>query len=726
MPAMYARNARFGDGAEMLGSRCSHCINVGADCTYPDLVKTSVSAQGYVAALENRVEKMERLLEKLVPGIDFTEQLENEYEIEPLLQQHIETLPRNDDNVDLMLGKLKLNPENNRFFGKSSSVQFLQTALEFYKKTPGLPELPWPLLPQTHKRKEFWAPVQWVLPPPDKDTPQYKFPDDELLLTLVDLYFRRINTCWPVLHRPTFDQKVADKLHFRDRRFAATLLVVISLGARHSDDHRISLQGGELRSAGWEWYSQVSVVPKHLIYKPDLYELQVFALSAIYLQPLSLSPVVWNQIGLGLRRAQDVGAHRRRAGPPTVESEQWKRVFWVLLCLEWVFGTHIGRPLAMHTHDCDQDLPVNCDDECWDLPGPQKFQQPKNKPSEISYFISYAKLLEIQAAVATTIYSPRKPKDLSGNLFPPTEPQSIVAFDSALNSWLSNIPEHLRWDPARRNKIHLMQSALLHTTFYNVQILLHRPYIPAPFQVSPPGAVPSLAICTNAARACVRIFEAYKDRTSELELSFPMLPPVFTAAIVLVLSTWSGRKTGFANSPQQLEEVRFCIRLTTELEKRYPAAGRYTDIMNRLLYAGASLDSLFEMRASTMALPPSAQRGYEAKEASKQNFEHGDADLGALLKMNHVDVPPQSDSMFNLEQLLNFEPLQFPADGAVDADIMNMWSAAPSGFHMDDWSYIMSTDLELSPHFENLIPMLSDTPPQEMKETEKLHSEWNL
>ena len=51
----------------------------------------------------------------------------------------------------------------------------------------------------------------------------------------------------------------------------------------------------------------------------------------------------------------------------------------------------------------DQDLPVECDDEYWDLPEPNNFKQPKDKPSIMSYFICYAKLLEIQAAVATTI-----------------------------------------------------------------------------------------------------------------------------------------------------------------------------------------------------------------------------------------------------------------------------------------------------------------------------------
>ena len=38
----------------------------------------------------------------------------------------------------------------------------------------------------------------------------------------------------------------------------------------------------------------------------------------------------WIMVGIGLRLAQDVGAHRRRSyhGPPTVEDELCKRAFW--------------------------------------------------------------------------------------------------------------------------------------------------------------------------------------------------------------------------------------------------------------------------------------------------------------------------------------------------------------------------------------------------------------
>ena len=61
---------------------------------------------------------MDRLLSKLLPGIDFTEQLDQEEE--PGLLDNGGNLPRND--ADHLLGaikKLTLNPEEHRFFGKS-------------------------------------------------------------------------------------------------------------------------------------------------------------------------------------------------------------------------------------------------------------------------------------------------------------------------------------------------------------------------------------------------------------------------------------------------------------------------------------------------------------------------------------------------------------------------------------------------------------------------------
>ncbi|KAF8210676.1 fungal-specific transcription factor domain-containing protein [Mycena galopus ATCC 62051] len=682
-----------GDG-KIPGGRCARCTTLGIDCIRPDLTKVRIGHNflgTYAAALEGRIDKMERFLIEergLLPGIDFAEQLENENDVELLLPQHVETLPRNDGDLADGLNKLKLNPGKQRFYGKSSGIQFLQTVFSFRAHLAGVEFSQMRRTGAFAKRDEFWGLRSWQLPPPDEDIPQYSFPEPDLLLHLVDKYFAEVNSFWPVLHRPTFERKVADELHLRDHRFGGTLLIVAALGARYSDDPRVILPDQTLHYAGWKWYSQVRVIPRHLIYKPDLYELQTVALSALYPKAFSPTAACWTLVGFGLRRAQDVGAHRRRQQEhPTAENEQWKRVFWVLLCLEWVYGTHMGRPLLMHDQDFDEELPVECDDEYWDFPAPQNFKQPKDKPSRLSYFICYAKLLEIQAAATTTLYSPRKPHDLSGRSSPPTEKQYITAFDSALNAWLNDIPEHLRWDPERQNIIHFKQSALLYA-----------------------GALPSYVICSNAARQCVRIFDVYERRGI-----LPYYPNILASTAhhrtfsLTLTGSWSGKKT----SSKELDQVHSCLRLTSGAENRYLAAGRYTDVLNRLLYASESLNQLSS--ENPQFPPPSARR--DEKSATTQRLSTDPASQwpasliqdfeAALDQMDRVDQPfdsrlpgqyPENSldgpftrlaQMYQLELPTNTDMPLFPGDMAANTDVMAQWSAAPSDFNVDEWSYVI-------------------------------------
>ncbi|KAJ6489498.1 fungal-specific transcription factor domain-containing protein [Mycena vitilis] len=684
------------DSGQNPARRCTRCINMGLECTHTDLTsfKALASSTGYVTALEGRVQKMERLLTKLLPGIDFTEQLENGHDVEPFVHQHVETLPRNDVQAvpEVGLGRLELNPERNRFFGKSSAGQLVQTALNF-QKPASRPSI------LSHRREEFWRPNPWTVPPPDQ-SPRYTFPDADLLPVLVNLYFKEVNPFFPVLHRPTFDRKTANNLHLRDPRFASTLLMVCSLGAQHSDDSRVLSQGVKnhpLHYAGWKWHSQVQVVPTHFANKPDLYELQAIALSVLYLQGLSAPTEGWTLIGVGLRRAQDVGAHRRWSQRhPTAENEEWKRVFWVLLCLEWLYCTHTGRPSSMHEGDFDQDLPAECDDEYWD----QNFQQPKDKPATISYFSYYIKLLEIQAAVATAIYSPRKPKDLEGHRSASTAAQDIAALDSALNSWLNEVPKHLRWDPDRRNRLHLAQSALLYTAYYNVQILVHRPFIPDPasFHASASGPLPSFTICVNAGRSSARIFDAYAQRG--LSVHFNMLTAACTAGIILLIHAWSDKKSAasVSDSPKELSQVYSCLRILTVAEKRNPEAGRFailiSDLLARLIYS--------EELEFQCGLPPGQPVGPPLTSDSAElatgwfpgvnpSFDPASDELHDGLSA--FGLPGTDTDSLEPGRLYDFEKLP-TIDAPQSSAAMGLAaSSEPSSFQLDDWSYSWAMDM---------------------------------
>ncbi|KAJ7696764.1 hypothetical protein B0H17DRAFT_869514, partial [Mycena rosella] len=82
---------------------------------------------------------------------------------------------------------------------------------------------------------------------------------------------------------------------------------------------------------------------------------------------------------------------------------------------------------------------------------------------------------------------------------------------SALNNWIDAIPEHLRWDPNQENQIFLNQSAALYASYYQAQILIHRPFIPAPGK-----DFPSLAICANAAWSCRHVMDVQTRRSRRL------------------------------------------------------------------------------------------------------------------------------------------------------------------------------------------------------------------
>lgn len=108
----------------------------------------------------------------------------------------------------------------------------------------------------------------------------YTFPVEDLMTALLELFFENINIFIPLLHRPTFEKNIQEKLHYRDDGFAAVLLLVCAVAARYSDDPRTRLDGVDsVASQGWKWYNQVQWPRKSLLSPPSLYDLQYYCVS---------------------------------------------------------------------------------------------------------------------------------------------------------------------------------------------------------------------------------------------------------------------------------------------------------------------------------------------------------------------------------------------------------------------------------------------------------------
>ncbi|KAJ6578197.1 fungal-specific transcription factor domain-containing protein [Mycena capillaripes] len=620
---MCRRKKRRCDG----GERCDHCTKHNFICTYIDpsttgpippttqahnLPNSSSSSLGsnrsYVEALENRLKTVEAFLEKAKseqsPGVQLITNAIHRLN-SPFPAPHSDDLTFAD--IEETFRALDIdNTAAQGFQGKSSGAMLVKAAMDLRngnKKNKAAQDLTAYEIPASipNTIKAWEAPAS---DPP----PNYAFPDDDLLTSLISLYFENVNTFLPLLHRPTFDTAVSQNFHRTHSGFAKTVLLVCAVGARYSIDPRVSIPDTPAaETAGWKWFDQVKLSGHLVRTHPTLYDLQSYCLAAEFLDCTSSPRTCWTLIGFGMRLSQDMGAHRYKQRPKniTFEQELEKRASWVLFLFDAQISTALGRCIALQSHDFDIEMPLICDDEYWgsrDSFTPM-FTQPAGKPSLIAYFNCMLQLNRILSFSCKILYSTNRSKTLIGLGDDKWEEQVVVELDSALNTWFETIPEHLRWEPDNliQDDNFFDQSAVLYCTYYHTRIIIHRPFIPAMRRASNPTHLPSLAICNTAARACSHVAQVQQQRRPNNPLWFSQTP-LFTSGIVLLLNIWGGSGSGTGRihaAEKDLADVHRCMAVLGAQRQQWPSAGALLDTLRQLVAVDHPLGST----QATQALP---------------------------------------------------------------------------------------------------------------------------
>ncbi|KAJ7089032.1 fungal-specific transcription factor domain-containing protein [Mycena crocata] len=610
------------DSAEMPGNRCTNCITLTVDCTHDrvnlketpptpprrfktaqehvaDILSTStvyipsndpytshrilVELAQYARALEERLASLHR--QTHVPTTTTSnagspaafaydsDTSENSFAA-------LEEFPIKDPLTDLIPTPTLQKPD--RFFGRSSSVQFTKAAM---KQMHGNTEYVFGV-----QRPEFWIAQPWerlIIEPP-----QHFFPENDLLKCLLKIYFDQINPLIGILHYPSFHQSLSSGLHFRDPHFGAVVLAVCSLASRYSDDPRVFLDGANSEhSCGWKWFRQVRPIRASFSPEPSLQQLQLVFLSVLYLAGSSSPEESFVLAGLGIRFAQGAGAHHRAgySHMQPLEAELYRRVFWILVATDTLISSFKGRPKIMDSIDIDIDFPAGCDEQHWGTPNAR---QPHGIPSNSAFIVVYLKLIMIFGRIQRVVYP------VNGL---PSSQDAVAKLDSDLNGWVDSVPNHLRWDPHQPNQVFLDQSALLYTTYYHAQILIHRPFIPTPGKSSVSNiSFPSLAICANAARSCGHVLDVQTRRGRGILPHPHVMTALFDCAVVLLINVWAvvgGRKS---RTPEDFNrataDVQHCVRVLRLYERRWRGAGRKGDIIAALLTIGKYTSASFALK----------------------------------------------------------------------------------------------------------------------------------
>ncbi|KAF7299169.1 Zn(2)-C6 fungal-type domain-containing protein [Mycena indigotica] len=583
------------DGSKKPNNTCSNCSFFGVDCTYLEPAKK----RGPKSRVVEDLKRENLLLQAKLRALSVCSLCAQPLQKDPngllesssasMFQQSNSDSPPSDEYEDEQNAEDSTGHElstqfdkitiGSKYFGAVSNFALASSAIVVStnpkSKTPitrvQAKERFTGQLSVTRRRTEIWDVLPWERDAYEQQT-NYVYPDSDLISSLLFLYFENVHPTIPVLHQPSFERSVKENLYLRDPQFGGTLLVVLAIGSRYSDDPRVFVDGKSTLSSGWRFIKQLPVVRKW--FEPTVDEIQFYFLMTFYYIGTSRPQGCWTYLGLGTRFLQQRGEHRYRRGhPPTYESELWNRVFWNFFCLDKSVCAFIGRPTGLHPEDVEADPPLEVDDKYWDA----NFVQPSGQPAYNAYMTYYVQLSDILGNATRRLYSSKKSKAMQGSDGRDWEQKVVADLDSTMNRCFDSFPDHLRWNPDSIDCVAFYDQAfVLYANYHYNRIVIHRPYIHG----SNALAAPSLLICASAARAIIHASESW-IKARRCLLPQMTISPIFVAIVLIIMSTFSSRAIS-AVVEKDKALVRSGLDLFKTCATRRRSEGRLWEMLHQL------------------------------------------------------------------------------------------------------------------------------------------------
>ncbi|KAF7337009.1 Fungal-trans domain-containing protein [Mycena venus] len=582
------------EGSKVPGGRCSNCSAFNSDCTYAQPPKKRGRKYRDTIVEELKRENFELRAE----NASLKTQLQS-LSLCSICRQPLHVLPaQGSDNpsasrrststsestssdpeesigdqestvneLTARFNEISLDAMDVTYLGPASSFALAGNVFAMKEKYLGRP------LPTQSGRSLFWG---WEKEAYDQK-PRYVFPPSDLIIPLLDLYFTSVHPTLPILHRPSFERSVSEGLHLKDPDFGGTLLSVLALASRYSNDPRVLVDGDvSSLSSGWRFATQVRILPT--LSQPTIYQVQMCYLLAIFMLGTSVPQVSWLYLVMELvsvtfsiaASTEDSPGAAKQALNTSYGSEHSGLLLFWNGNSAFVWG---GPRVCILKSTYEVEPPLEVDDEYWD----RGFIQPLDKPSQLSYFKYHLRLFEVLGDVMRRLYGSKKAKLVMGWDGPQWEQRTVAEFDSIMNNFLESIPPHLRWDPENPPQgTFFDQSAILHMAYNYTLISIHLPYI----QMASVLGAPSLSICASAARAIITTADIWLRKLQRVPLP-SILDPVFVSTVILILNSLRTKRTALPMEKDWYQVAR-AMEIFKFAESRLQPAGRVWDLLREL------------------------------------------------------------------------------------------------------------------------------------------------
>ncbi|KAL4911504.1 hypothetical protein BDW74DRAFT_184806 [Aspergillus multicolor] len=577
---------------------CSRCLQWQVSCQYSTAEDNRKPAsKAYVLSLRQKIESLERLLEK--HGFDPREKHDEDEQAINELTESFEGRLAFDDSLNFDKdGEL-------RYFGPTSGrLQFQSTSSLDAK--------------ETNSRTTSSDRVDAV-------TAKIGL-SESIQDHLIELYFTWEQPCFAVVDEELFRESMSS-----GGRYWSPLLhiSILALGSRFSDRIDIQTDSSDSNTAGKTLLEHAKNYLHQEMEKPGLTTIQALVIMGTFYLATGADAASWLHHGMANRLCLDMGLNLDPAGFPESEGlshreiQLRRQIYWSLYCHDKLFSHYTGRICSMLDSQAAVQVPEDDEVVSTDSPARNPFKLLQRAMICLS---------QIQEKIILSLWAPKL------RLKEHQRPSFLNSCLLDLKSWLYDLPAELRIDrPAPNTYPHVYT---LHMIYHTTRILLAKPFITKRRSDTKTDCeVVKLAFTASreSARAICLVAQKYRRTFGGYQQS--PIPPThctLSAALVLLTETEAEAKTSLV-SPAMTSlkrQLQLCLTVLDELSSSWSPAKHIAHNLRKLCLSTTS-DDIFSMAPQSTAVMKS------------------DLDAGPPLNFN-IDA----ELLYNAAQLPEQEVLQ--------------------------------------------------------------------
>ncbi|KAG0365251.1 fungal-specific transcription factor domain-containing protein [Gamsiella multidivaricata] len=440
-------------------------------------------------------------------------------------------------------------------------------------------------------------------------------PPRDLAEHLIKCYWTYVHPHIPIVHKSTFMKQYQNPDPGK-RPPIVLLTAMFSIASRFSDHPEIIGHGHDPEGFGDEYFDRAKRLVDLEYELPRQSSIQALLLMTAYRFTSAKSGGrVWVMLGMATRMAQDMGMHRNSARwhLPPLETEIRKRLWWALYQMDRWVSASMGRPMSIDDNDCDVDFPSALEEDWAELEGGSPAtttldngERPKEETSfSLDYFVEMIKLSQILGQVLKRIYGAT-----TRNHGPLQISSTAAELDTTLTNWLLALPSDLKYDHrtmansgAKINR----WVASIHSAYYTVLILLHRPYMtPTSLtQTKLSESLPSLNIAVSAANSITYLLGKL-DEDDNLRYTWHVTTyEVFTSSMIHLTNSAS---VNIRLQTQARNNLIKNISYMKKLGRRWFHSAKFSLILEDLMCAHLNFDA-YQTEGRSMEAVPIAKVG---------------------------------------------------------------------------------------------------------------------